>query len=190
MILNNLLFLILIFCSIFVITTRHVIFSLFYLVLCFFLASIILVTFENEFVGLILVIIYIGAIAILFLFLIMMINIKYKNIIKNFKIHILTGNFFFIFLLMFLIKTLNFFNNYKNYKFFNYYLNWFILINCNQDIEIYSNVLFSYFVLQILILGIILLVVLLAIVHFTKNDNLKITFLNKQLSFNANLLKF
>ena len=65
----------LIYCSLMVILTDHPINSLLFLIGCFINSSIILLLFGLDFIALIFIAIYIGAIAIFFLFIIMMMNI-------------------------------------------------------------------------------------------------------------------
>jgi len=53
--------------------------SVLFLILGFCYAAAILFIFHAEFLGLIFIIIYVGAIAVLFLFVIMMLNIKHQK---------------------------------------------------------------------------------------------------------------
>ena len=59
-----------------VITEKNTMHSVFYLVMTFINASIILIIRGVDYIGLLLIIVYVGAIAILFLFVVMMINLK------------------------------------------------------------------------------------------------------------------
>ncbi len=49
----------------------------------------------------------------------------------------------------------------------NGYTNWYDLIDSTLDIDVYGQVLYSYFVLQFLVVGLILLVVLIGVVYLT-----------------------
>ena len=66
-----------------VITAKNPIISVFYLVLTFVNASILLLIQGVEFLSLLLIIVYVGAIAILFLFVVMMLNIKRVELVEN-----------------------------------------------------------------------------------------------------------
>ena len=57
--------------------------SVLFLILAFCNAAVILFLFNAEFLGLIFIIIYVGAIAVLFLFVIMMLNIKSQKQIES-----------------------------------------------------------------------------------------------------------
>ena len=62
--------------AIMVITEKNTIHSVFYLVMAFVNSSLILIIWGVDYLGLLLIIVYVGAIAILFLFVVMMINVK------------------------------------------------------------------------------------------------------------------
>jgi NADH:ubiquinone oxidoreductase subunit 6 (subunit J) len=49
----------------------------------------------------------------------------------------------------------------------NNYINWYDFLDSTSDVEIYGQVLYSYFVLQFLVVGLILLVVLVGVVYLT-----------------------
>jgi NADH-quinone oxidoreductase subunit J len=59
-----------------VIVSNNTIFSLIFLVLSFLRASVMLIILESDFIGLLLIIVYDGAIAILFLFTVMVAETK------------------------------------------------------------------------------------------------------------------
>ena len=72
---NNFYFLILL-SAILVIVTSNPVHSLLYLVISFFNASIVLLIFHCEFLSMLFLVVYIGAIIVLFLFIVMMLNVK------------------------------------------------------------------------------------------------------------------
>ena len=72
-----------IFSSLKVITTKNPILSVFWLVFAFLNASLLLLLVGLEFLPLLFVIVYVGAIAILFLFVVMLLNIKLVEITEN-----------------------------------------------------------------------------------------------------------
>jgi NADH-quinone oxidoreductase subunit J len=59
-----------------VICSKNAVQSVLYLILVFFLCSIFFIYLGADFIGLIILIVYIGAIAVLFLFVVMMLNIR------------------------------------------------------------------------------------------------------------------
>lgn len=64
------------FCALMVIFSINPIHSVLWLVLVFINTSILLISIGSDFLGLLFVIVYVGAIAVLFLFVVMMLNIK------------------------------------------------------------------------------------------------------------------
>jgi NADH-quinone oxidoreductase subunit J len=62
--------------SIFSVTSGNPIFGILFLVLSFFSSSLFLISLGIDFVGLMLMIVYVGAIAVLFLFVVMLLNIN------------------------------------------------------------------------------------------------------------------
>ncbi len=66
-----------------VITARNPVHSVLFLILSFFNASGLFVLLGAEFIAMILVIIYVGAVAVLFLFVVMMLNIDFSNLRKG-----------------------------------------------------------------------------------------------------------
>lgn len=57
----------------------NAVYSVLFLILNFCLSALILLTFKIEFLGLLFIMVYVGAVAVLFLFVIMMIDTKKKS---------------------------------------------------------------------------------------------------------------
>lgn len=85
--------------SLCVVLLQNTFFALLFLILSFLLTSILLFFLECEFLALILIIIYVGAVAVLLLFVLMMLETKLKSlskdIIKYFPFGIFINEFFF-----------------------------------------------------------------------------------------------
>jgi len=164
---------VLVFSAIMVIVAQHSVFSLLFLVLSFVSSSFLLFMLECEFLALIFIVVYVGAIAVLFLFAVMMLDAKLQNLSRNLFKYLPIG---FLFGLGFLIPVLyqvNLEADNSTDKFA--YLNWYDLIDSTTDVEVYGQVLYSYFVLQFLVVGLILLVVLIGVVYLTNTYNSKQT---------------
>ena len=123
---------------------------------------------ECEFLGLIFIVVYVGAIAVLFLFAVMMLDAKLQNLARNFFRYLPVG---FFFALVFLIPVLYqiSFGTSKNVTLLTQtsFINWYDLLDSTSDVDVYGQVLYSYFVLQFLVVGLILLVVLVGVVYLT-----------------------
>ena len=106
-----------------------------------------------EFLGFILIIVYVGAVAILFLFIIMMLQIKVQNIKTN--------NYSFFYILLVLFITSFFFLYFKNiFNDINYlfFLKNFFIMDIFYNIQVLGQVLFSFFLILVVLAGIILLI--------------------------------
>jgi len=67
--------LIAVFSSVMVIVSRNTVYSVFFLILVFITISILFIMIGAEFLGMIMLIVYVGAVAVLFLFVVMMLNV-------------------------------------------------------------------------------------------------------------------
>lgn len=74
-----------------VITARNPVHSVLFLILAFFNAAGLFVMLGAEFVGMILVIVYVGAVAVLFLFVVMMLDINFAEMRKGAKHYVPLG---------------------------------------------------------------------------------------------------
>ena len=74
---------ILIFSALLVITARNPVHSVLFLILAFFNAAGLFVLLGAEFVGMILAIVYVGAVAVLFLFVVMMLDVDFAGLRKG-----------------------------------------------------------------------------------------------------------
>jgi NADH-quinone oxidoreductase subunit J len=157
-----------------VIVSQHPVFSLLFLVSSFIFASLILFILECEFLALLFIVVYVGAIAILFLFAIMMLESKFTDLSKNTMKYLPVGFVFGIIMLMPMLNEItNEFkgNDYHNSFYLNKFQNWYDLADSVTDVEVFGQVLYSYFVLQLLVAGLILLLVLVGVVYLTNNYN-------------------
>jgi NADH-quinone oxidoreductase subunit J len=67
-----------------VILARNPVYSALLLVLCFFNAAVIWVLLDAEFLGIVLVLVYVGAVMVLFLFVVMMLDVNLEQLRKEF----------------------------------------------------------------------------------------------------------
>src|ERR1700679_1910701 len=92
-------------------TSKNTVQSVLYLILVFLLCSLLFIYLGADFIGLIILIVYIGAIAVLFLFVVMMLNIRLLENTFFFSIYvpiIIFLSLIFIFQIIFFF--LNIFN--------------------------------------------------------------------------------
>ena len=74
-----------------VITTRNPVHAVLFLILAFFNAAGLFVLMGAEFLAMLLVVVYVGAVAVLFLFVVMMLDIDYANMREGFQRHLPLG---------------------------------------------------------------------------------------------------
>jgi NADH:ubiquinone oxidoreductase subunit 6 (subunit J) len=110
-----------------VITSKHTVFSVIYLAMSFIFSSSLLFLLECEFLALLFLVIYLGAILVLFLFAVMMLESKSTNLLTNQVKYIPIGLTFSILLFGCFLTNVNL--NYHriesdfNYFYFNTYQN-------------------------------------------------------------------
>ena len=174
-----------------VITVQNSIYSVLFLVLSFVSASSLLFLLECEFIALMFIVIYVGAIAVLFLFVVMMLDLKTANLGKDTLKYFPFGSFIGVVFLIELVLIIseNFKSNpYNRDLLFNFYTNWYDKIDSLTEIEAIGQILYTHYVLQFLIAGTILLVAAVGAVVLTINtDNSKVNknqIIFKQLSRN------
>jgi len=166
----------LVFCAFMVTVVKHPVFSLLFLVASFIFSAFMLFMLECEFLAFLFIVVYVGAVAILFLFAIMMLETKLNDLSRNVIKYLPVGGFFgFILVLPLLFEISSNFNTGTVYDSFysNQRQNFYTLVDSISDVEVYGQVLYSYFVLQFLVVGLILLVVLVSVVYLTNNYNVK-----------------
>lgn len=156
--------------SLCVVLLQNSFFALLFLILSFLLVSIILFFLECEFLALMLVIVYLGAVATLLLFVLMMLETKLKNVSKEIIVYFPFGIFingiFFLELASLISKSFND-NFYTKRLYFNTHLNFYNILDSLMDLEIYGQLLYTQFVLQVLIVGLILFLVLVGVIFLT-----------------------
>jgi len=161
--------------------TKNPVHSVLYLILAFFTSSILLFILDVEFLGIIFIIIYVGAIAILFLFIVMMLNNKILSFDpKNYYI------IFFLIISVFLIQTSStLLETFKQFNNKSIYLQLSSFSTDNlSNLNLLGQVLFNYYNSCFLLAGIVLLVAMIGAIVLSLNFevNCKTQILYRQLS--------
>lgn len=169
--------------SFFVLSSKNPVHSVLFLILVFLSSSGLLLYFGAEFIALIFIIVYVGAIAVLFLFIVMMLNIKIKE--TSFLLQYAPFAFFFgILLLMELYLSIDL-------SFFVPKINtaqpkWILLIDPITNLEVIGQVLYHEFLICFVLCGVLLLIAMLGAIVLTQKFNAKRSneLVSKQLSRN------
>ena len=176
--------------SVLVITSQNAIFSVLFLVLSFLSSSSLLFLLKCEFLSLIFILIYVGAIAILFLFVVMMLDLKTiqnkRDSLKYLPFGFIIGIVFLTEILLIVKETFKS-NPYKSDLLYNFYTNWYDKIDSFTEIQTLGQIIYTQYVLQFLIAGNVLLLATIAAVVLTistKSENYKNQVIFKQLARN------
>nr|WCH57638.1 NADH dehydrogenase subunit 6 [Hypnea wynnei] len=179
--------------SFMVITSVNAVHSVLFLILVFCNTSALLLLLGSEFLSLMLIIVYVGAIAVLFLFVVMMLNVKINPLIINNSSVIPIG--FLIFFVLFNILSYSMKElDLIPFKYTDIKLTtWALETNYISNVEVIGNVLYSNYCLLFLICGIILLVAMIGVIVLTMHQrrNVKKQQIEIQLSrLPGNVIKF
>ena len=163
-------------CALLMCIANNPIESVLFLILIFCNSAILLFMYNSEFLALLFIIIYVGAIAILFLFVIMMLNIKNQNL--NFdKFHtFLFGLILVIFTLDLIYYSIitsfdNVFFNTESLFFEVSNIEIYGMVDTLNNIDVMGQVLFNFFLLCFLLVGLVLLIALIGSIILTLNFN-------------------
>ena len=164
-----------VFAAIMVIVSRNTVYSVFFLILVFISISILFIMIGAEFLGMIMLIVYVGAVAVLFLFVVMMLNIteqltkqsSRKGLVNNISVGSIIGVIIFLELLVVI----------GGWK----YKGTFVplsTINLNLDISnthALGNILYTDYIHLFQISGMILLIAMIGAITltFSKRENIK-----------------
>ena len=164
-----------VFSAVMVVVSRNTVYSVFFLILIFVSISILFIMIGAEFLGMIMLIVYVGAVAVLFLFVVMMLNVveqkkrqfTRKGLINNISVGAIVGIIIFLELLVVIGGW-----KYKD--------NFFPLseINISQEISnthAIGSVLYTEYIHLFQISGLILLVSMIGAITltFSKRDNVR-----------------
>ena len=164
-----------VFASAMVTVSRNTVYSVFFLILVFISVSILFIMIGAEFLGMIMLIVYVGAVAVLFLFVVMMLNIteqitkrsSRKGLINNISVGSIIGAIIFLELLVVV-------GGWKYKGTFVPLSN----INLNQYVSnthALGNILYTDYIHLFQISGMILLIAMIGAITltFSKRENVK-----------------
>ena len=164
-----------VFAAIMVTVSRNTVYSVFFLILVFINISILFIMIGAEFLGMIMLIVYVGAVAVLFLFVVMMLNIteqitkrtSRKGLINNISVSSVIGVIIFLELLVVI----------GGWKYKDTFVPLFSAnINMNiSNTHALGNILYTDYIHLFQVSGIILLVAMIGAITltFNKRENIK-----------------
>jgi len=164
-----------VFSSVMVTISRNTVNSVFFLILVFVSVSILFILIGAEFLGMIMLIVYVGAVAVLFLFIVMMLNIseqitkkiKREGFVNNIPVGLIVGIIIFLELIVVI----------GGWKHRTDFIN---LSSSTLNLDVTNthalgNVLYTDYIHLFQISGIILLIAMIGAISltFSKKDNVK-----------------
>ena len=174
--------------SFFVIISKNPVHSILSLILVFFNAASLLIILGAEFLAMLFIIVYVGAVAVLFLFVIMMLNVKVtkltSSIYRYLPISLIFGSiFFFEFFMLFYFDLVSVNTNYLHLFENNFVNEWSTSVVPVSNISVLGQLLYTYFSYLFILSGIILLVSMLGAISLTlhRRNDVKKQFIYKQI---------
>ena len=162
-----------VFASVMVVTSRNTVYSVFFLILVFVTISILFIMIGAEFLGMIMLIVYVGAVAVLFLFVVMMLNVteqkSEKKSSRTFFSNISAGSIVGIIIFLELLVVIG------GWKYKKNFIN-LSDINLSQDnTNALGNVLYTDYIHLFQLSGMILLVAMIGAITLTfkRRENIK-----------------
>ena len=162
-----------VFSSVMVTLSRNTVYSVFFLILVFVSVSILFIMIGAEFLGMVMLIVYVGAVAVLFLFVVMMLNVveqtiqrtSRKGLINNISVASVVGTIIFLELLVVVGGW-----KYKS-TFFHESDSDSVLTNTHA----LGNILYTDYIFLFQIAGLILLIAMIGAIALTfrKKENVK-----------------
>jgi NADH-quinone oxidoreductase subunit J len=174
MIVQNLIFnifaAIAIVCSTMTIASKNPVHSVLFLILVFCNSAALLLMLGAEFLAMLFIVVYVGAIAVLFLFVVMMLNIKLAEFSDSFTKYLPLGLAIIAILLFetFIIVDSNFYShdNYVNNLTLDY-TSWFQLLNTKTNMEVIGVLLYTNYFYLFIVASLILLVSMIGAIALT-----------------------
>lgn len=152
-----------------VIMSKNPVHSVFFLVLVFFSATALLILLEVDYLAMVLLIVYVGAIAVLFLFVIMLLNLKVVELQENFYRYLpLSGFLALIFLLEVFLLLQKEFNTLSFWSTGLDYVSWVnIFFDFGTSLDKLSVLIYNYFFFLFILCGLLLFVAMIGAIVLT-----------------------
>jgi len=154
-----------------VVTAVNPVHSVFFLIVVFGMSAGVLLLVNVEFLAIVYVVVYVGAIAILFLFVVMMLNVRMAELSGSGAIYAPIGVLIGIGFLMefYYIMTGDIASGQEVLKSLEEegYTNWANIIHQVTNVEVLAEVLYTYYVYFFILAGVVLFVAMLGAIVLT-----------------------
>jgi NADH-quinone oxidoreductase subunit J len=155
-----------------VIKARNPVNSVLYLILVFIMTAGIFILVNADFIGIIIIVVYVGAIAVLFLFVVMLLNIRTVELSTDYYTYLpisMIIGVLFIIEMIWMYATF-----YTNNNGMATFKTWVLIKNWALNINVLGGVLYTYFAYMFIIGGCILLLALICTIVLTFQERINI----------------
>ena len=156
--------------AVFVVTAKNPIHSILFLVFVFFNISGLLIMLGVEFLAMLLLVVYVGAVSVLFLFVIMMLNVKIAQAYENLLRYIPIGFFLslsFLFECYLIVDSGLVSSDMEGFQFLNNSVDWVSLVIANTNTVVIGTILYTYYSFFFILCGFILLISMVVAITLT-----------------------
>lgn len=167
-----------------IITNKNPVHSILFLILVFTLTTGLLITLGVEFIAMLFLVVYVGAITVLFLFVVMMLNVKIVELNERFLKYLPMGLFIGIIFFLEIIYLINdnlsqrdltlstFYDSFYSQLLEFYFIDYknYFEITSLYNIEQIANVLYRKYVYLFLLAGLVLLIAMIGAIVLTLNQ--------------------
>jgi NADH-quinone oxidoreductase subunit J len=153
-----------------VVTAKNPIHSILFLVFVFFNISGLLIMLGVEFLAMLLLVVYVGAVSVLFLFVIMMLNVKIAQAYENLLRYIPIGFFLslsFLFECYLIVDSGLVSSDMVGFQFLNNSVDWVSLVIANTNTVVVGTILYTYYSFFFILCGFILLISMVGAITLT-----------------------
>jgi len=141
--------------------------SVLFLILTFVMSAGVLLLVNVEFLAIVYVVVYVGAIAVLFLFVVMMLNIRMTELTASTITYIPLGGLIGVVLFIEMYYILKGDLIMGKIEGDEEYVSWVNIVQYVSNVEILSEVLYTYYVYYLIIAGLVLYVAMLGAIVLT-----------------------
>lgn len=146
--------------SIFVIVSKNPVQAVLFLVLVFLQMAVLFFSLGAEFLGLLLITVYIGAIAILFLFVVMLLNLRVVELYGTLSYHLPIGSsLVLLFVFFFFLSSNSFFSCFSS----SYFI-WDSFLFYENNLASFGEVFYNYYFDLFFLLTLLLLVAMIGVI--------------------------
>jgi len=153
-----------------VVTAKNPIHSILFLVFVFFNISGLLIMLGVEFLAMLLLVVYVGAVSVLFLFVIMMLNVKIAQAYENLLRYIPIGFFLslsFLFECYLIVDSGLVSSDMVGFQFLSNSVDWVSLVIANTNTVVVGTILYTYYSFFFILCGFILLISMVGAITLT-----------------------